>query len=69
MSGPQQTTRVGKSKRPIKPPVNFADQDFEGSYKRPKNAENTQAGKDLLAAAENAQVPKVEKSPAFVGFA
>ena len=66
MSGPQQTTRVGKSKRPIKPPVNFADQEFEGSYKRPKNAENTQAGKDLL---NLAQVPEVEKSPTFVGFA
>jgi hypothetical protein len=70
MSATQQTTtRVGKPKRTIKPPENFADQDFVGSYKRPKNAENTQAGKDLLAAAENTQVPKVEKSPTFVGFA
>jgi len=70
MSATQQTTtRVGKPKRTIKPRENFADQDFVGSYKRQKNAENTQAGKDLLAAAENTQVPKVEKSPTFVGFA
>jgi hypothetical protein len=41
-----------------------------GSYpKRQKNAENTQAGKAILAAAGNTQVPKVEKSPTFVGFA
>ena len=66
MSAPQQTTRVGKSKRQIKPRENFADQVFEGSYKRQKNAENTQAGKNILDAA---QVPKVEKSPTFVGFA
>jgi hypothetical protein len=55
-----------KPKRTIKPRENFADQDFVGSYKRQKNAENTQAGKDLLKAA---QVPEVEKSPTFVGFA
>jgi len=66
MSAPQQTTRVGKPKRQIKPRENFADQDFVGSYKRQKNADNNQAGKDILAAA---QVPKVEKSPTFVGFA
>jgi hypothetical protein len=66
MSAPQQTTRVGKPKRQIKPRQNFADQVYEGSYKRQKNAENTQAGKDLLKAA---QVPEVEKSPTFVGFA
>ena len=67
MSATQQTTtRVGKPKRTIKPRENFADQDFVGSYKRQKNAENTQAGKDLLKVA---QVPKVEKSPTVVGFA
>ena len=66
MSAPQET-RVGKPKRTIKPRENFADQDFVGSYpKRQKNAENTQAGKDLL---NLAQVPEVEKSPTFVGFA
>ena len=65
MSAPQET-RVGKPKRQIKPRENSADQDFVGSYKRQKNAENTQAGKNILDAA---QVPKVEKSPTFVGFA
>ena len=63
------TTRVGKPKRTIKPRENFADQEFVGSYKRQKNAENTEAGKNILEAAENTKVPKVEKSPAFVGFA
>ncbi len=64
MSGPQQTTRVGK--RTIKSPGKYADHLLEISNKRKKNAENTQAGKNILDAA---QVPKVEKSPTFVGFA
>ena len=66
MSGQQETTRVGKPKRPIKSPAKFADHHVEISNKRHKNAGNTQARKDILKAA---QVPKVEKSPTFVGFA
>ena len=65
MSG-QQETRVGKPKRPIKSPAKFADHHVEISNKRQKNAENTQVGKNIL---DVAQVPKVEKSPTFVGFA
>ena len=67
MSATQQTTRVGAlPKRKRKVPANFADQDFQGSYDRNKNAENTEAAKYILAAA---QVPEVEKTPTFVGFA
>ena len=65
MSGPQET-RVGKERRQRKVPANFADQQFEGSYKRPKKAVNNEAGKNILAAA---QVLEVVKSPTFVGFA
>ena len=65
MSGPQET-RVGKERRPRKAPENFADQDFEGSYKHKKKGVNNEARKNILAAA---QVPEVVKSPTFVGFA
>ncbi len=65
MSSPK-VTRVGKSARARKVPDNFADQEFVGSYKRNKNADNTEVGKKILAAA---QVTEVEKSPTFVGFA
>ncbi len=64
MSSPQET-RVGKKRRTRKAPTIFADQQFEGNYKRPKNTDNTEAGKNILAAA---QVTEVEKSPTFVGL-
>ena len=68
MSATQQTTtRVGmKPKRTIKSPARLADHQLETSNKRRKKASNNEAAKNILAAA---QVPKVEKSPTFVGFA
>ena len=64
--GPTRITRVGAPQRKRKPRQNYADEDFQGSYDRIKKKVNTEAGKNILAAA---QVPKVEKSPTFVGFA
>jgi hypothetical protein len=66
MSGQQETTRVGKPKRQIKSPARLADHQLEISNKRQRQAPNNEAAKNILAAA---QVPKVEKSPTFVGFA
>jgi hypothetical protein len=64
--GPTRITRVGAPQRKRKARQNYADEDFPGSYDRSKKTVNTQAGKDLL---NLAQVPEVEKSPTFVGFA
>ena len=64
--GPTRITRVGAPQRKRKPRLNYADEDFQGSYDRNKNAVNTEAAKNILAAA---QVPEVEKTPTFVGFA